>query len=59
LREGKEIPPELEEQLKSKKSPAKAPVTGGPGGDGKREDSSDAQQLTEKVRLKYLYVCDL
>lgn len=48
LKEGKEIPAELEEKLKSKKSPQKAPVAEAQTGSSKKEEG-DVQQLTEKV----------
>ena len=50
LREGKEIPPELEEKLQPKKAPPKAASP-----PPKAED--DVQQLTEKVRyILYLHI---
>lgn len=53
LKEGKEIPAELEEKLKSKKSPQKAPVTEAQTGSSKKEEG-DVRQLTEKVCLSGL-----
>lgn len=48
MKEGKEIPAELEEKLKGKKSPKKAPVAEAQTGSSKKEEG-DVQQLTEKV----------
>lgn len=53
LKEGKEIPAELEEKLKGKKSPQKAPVAEAQTGSSKKEEG-DVQQLTEKVCMSGL-----
>lgn len=53
LKEGKEIPAELEEKLKGKKSPQKSPVAGAQTGSSKKEEG-DVQQLTEKVCMSGL-----
>ena len=61
LREGKEIPPELEAKLEGKKSPKKPPPSEGQP-EGSKKDNSEVQQLTEKVTLytkcKQLYTDD-